>query len=77
MLRGLVTDLDWLAETDSDELRLTLQVCSVDELLTSEVDRWVPQSSAKQVELSLHAPDDLPELNLDRARMSQALGKTI
>lgn len=76
-LRGLVTDLDWLAETDSGELRLTLQLCSVDELLTSEVDRWLPQSLAKEVELSLHAPDDLPELNLDQARMSQALGNVL
>ncbi len=76
-LRGLVTDLDWLAETDSGELRLALQVCSVDELLISEVDRWVPQSLAKQVELSLHAADDLPELNLDQARMSQALGNLL
>ena len=76
-LRGLVTDLDWLAETDSGELRLTLQLCSVDELLASEVDRWLPQSLAKEVELSLHAPDDLPELNLDQARMSQALGNVL
>ena len=76
-LRGLVTDLDWLAETDSGELRLSIEVCSVDELLASEVDRWVPQSLAKQVELSLQAPDDLPELNLDRARMSQALGNLL
>ena len=74
MLRGLVTDLDWLAETDSGELRLALQVCSVYELLASEVDRWIPQSSARQVELSLQAPDSLPEMSLDRARMSQALG---
>ena len=76
-LRGLVTDLDWLAETDSGELRLTLQLCSVDELLASEVDRWLPQSLAKEVELSLHAPDDLPELNLDQSRMSQALGNVL
>lgn len=76
-LRGLVTDLDWLAETDSGELRLNLQACSVDELLTSEVDRWVPQSLAKEVELSLHVPDDLPVMNLDRPRMSQALGNVL
>ena len=76
-LRGLVTDLDWLAETDSGELRLTLQFCSVAELLTSEIDRWVPQSLAKQVEVSMQARDDLPEMNLDRARMSQALGNLL
>ena len=73
-LRNLATDLDWLAETDSGELRLSLQVCSVDELLTSEIDRWLPQSLANEVDLSLNAPDDLPEMSLDRARMSQAMG---
>ena len=51
-LRGLVTDLSSLAETDYGELRLTLQASSVYELLTAEVDRWQPQSQARQVELS-------------------------
>ena len=37
-LRGLVTDLDWLAETDHGELRLTLEASSIHELLTAEVD---------------------------------------
>ena len=34
-LRGLVTDLDWLAETDQGELKLSLQASSVYELLTA------------------------------------------
>ena len=52
-LRGLVTDLNWLAETDHGEFRLAFEPCSVHELLTAEVERWQPQSQAKQVELSL------------------------
>ena len=36
-LRGLVTDLNWLAETDYGELRLTLETSSIYELLTAEV----------------------------------------
>ena len=76
-LRGLVTDLDWLAETDSGELRLTLQPCSVSELLATEIDRWRPQSSENQIALLSPIPDDLPNLNLDRARMSQALGNIL
>ena len=73
-LRDLVTDLDWLAETDHGELRLTLEASSFHELLTAEVDRWQPQSQARQVELSLRVSTDLPEMYLDRMRMSQALG---
>ena len=76
-LRGLVTDLNWLAETDHGELRLALESISVHELLTEEVARWQPQSQARQVELSLEASGDLSDLALDRMRMSQALGNII
>ncbi len=76
-LRGLVTDLNWLAETDHGELRLTLEASSIYELLTAEVDRWQPQSQARQVELSLRVSSDLPRMDLDRMRMSQALGNVL
>ena len=76
-LRGLVTDLDWLAETDRGELRLTRETGSVHELLRTEVDRWQPQSQARRVELSMEAPGDLPVMDLDRMRMSQALGNVV
>ncbi len=76
-LRGLVTDLNWLAETDHGELRLALEASSVSELLATEVERWQPQSQARQVELSLQVCGDLPDLDLDRVRMSQALGNVI
>ena len=76
-LSGLVTDLDWLAETDSGELRLTLETSSAHELLTAEMERWTPRSQERQVELSLDAPDDLPDLRVDRMRMSQALGNVV
>ena len=52
-LRGLVTDLNWLAETDHGELRLSLQRSSVHELLAAELDRWRPQCQAQAIELSL------------------------
>ena len=76
-LRGLTTDLDWLAETDSGELRLALETSSVHELLTTEVDRWQPQSQVRQVELSMEAPDDLPGMELDWMRMSQGVGNVV
>ncbi len=76
-LRGLVTDLNWLAETDYGEMRLTLETSSIHELLTTEVDRWQPQSQSRQVELSLQVSADLPDVDLDRMRMSQALGNVL
>ena len=76
-LRGMVTDLDWLAETDSGELRLTLETRSIRELLAAEVDRWQPQTQAQQVELSLKVCGNLPEVDLDPMRMRQALGNVV
>ena len=76
-LRGLVTDLDWLAETDHGDLRLALESNSINELLTAEVDRWQPQSQTRQVELSLQVSADLPDMDVDRMRMSQALGNVL
>ena len=76
-LRGLVTDLNWLAETDHGELRLTFEASPIYELLEQEVERWQPQAGAKQVELSLEPSGDLPDLALDWMRMSQALGNVI
>ncbi|MCY4576360.1 MAG: ATP-binding protein [Chloroflexi bacterium] len=76
-LGGIVTDLDWLAETDHGELRLAREATSVYELFTAEVNRWQPQCEAGQVALSLDLSPDLPSMDVDRMRMSQALGNII
>ena len=76
-LRGLVTDLNWLAETDHGELRLTLESGPVHDLLTAEAERWEPESQAQQVELSLQVSGDLPVVKLDLMRISQALGNIL
>ena len=76
-LRGLVTDLDWLAETDHGELRLVPETTSIRDLLTAEADRWRPQSQARQVELSLLVSGETLDVELDRMRMSQALGNVV
>ncbi len=76
-LSGIVTDLDWLAETDHGELRLSFEAVSISELLTAEADRWQPRAQARQVGLSLELSDELPDLSIDRMRMNQALGNVI
>jgi len=76
-LRGLVTDLDWLAETDHGELRLKLESTSIEELLTAELERWLPQAQAHDVLLSLDISADLPDIDLDPGRMGQALGNVL
>ena len=73
-LRGLVTDLNWLADTDHGELRLAPEASSVHELPGAEPEGWQPQSQARQVELRLEVSGDLADAHLDRLRMRQALG---
>ena len=78
LLRNLARDLNWLAETESDELRLTSdRYPRSANLLTAEVERWQPQAQMHEVTLSLQTLPELPALNLDRMRMSQALGNVI
>ena len=55
----------------------TLEASSIYELVSAEVDRWQPQSQARRVELSLEASADLPDMDIDRMRMSQALGNVL
>ena len=76
-LRGLVTDLDWLSETDRGELQLNLEARSIDELLSAELERWQPQAQVHQVRLSLQTPSELPDIEVDRGRFSQALGNVL
>ena len=41
------------------------------------MDRWAPQSQARQIQVSLQISDGLPDVDLDRMRMSQALGNVL
>ena len=76
-LRGLVTDLESLAETDYGEMRLVREPTSLSDLLAAEVGRWEPQCQARGLDLSLQVARDLPTVDLDRMRMSQALGNIV
>lgn len=77
MLRNLVRDLNWLAETDSGELRLHRKPCSAAQLIDAEVERWQPQAQAGGVTLTRRSSAALPALDLDPLRMSQALGNVV
>ncbi len=76
-LRGLVTDLNSLAETELGELSLELEATGTTDLLTAEHSRWLPQAEAEGVSLSLDLAADLPDVQVDRMRMSQTLGNVL
>ena len=77
MLRNLVQDLNWLAETDSGELRLVREECPVAELLDTVVQRWQPQARRRRIGLSFQPGSTLPVLHLDQTRINQALGNVL
>ena len=77
MLANLVRDLNWLAETDSGDLRLRRERCPVGQLLSAELQRWLPQARMRHVSLELQERAPLPALDLDQTRMSQALGNVL
>ena len=76
-LHDLVHDLNWLAETDSSALRLKMAPHSLGRLLTVEVERWGLQAQVADVKLALLPLPDLPTIQMDVVRMSQALGNLI
>ncbi len=77
-LRDLVHDLTWLAETDSGALRFKLASHSLGQLLTTEVERWRLPAQTADVGLELlPLPPDLPVIQIDAVRVSQALGNLI
>ena len=77
MLRNLVSDLSWLAETDSKELQLGREPCAVSELVDAELQRWQPRARMRGIVLAYRQGSELPTLDLDRMRMSQALGNVV
>ena len=77
MLASLVRDLNWLAETDSGDLRLSREPCPVGRLLSAELQRWQPQARMRLISLELVGRAVVPVLDLDRMRMSQALGNVV
>lgn len=76
-LRNLVHDLNWLAETDSGEMRLTLEPGDLGELLTQEIGRWQTQAQTQQVLLKLDPLPTIPELRFDKVRLSQLVGNLL
>ena len=76
-LRGLVSDLDWLAETEQGEFKLSPEPTSLHDMLSAELDRWQPLCQARQIGLSLQIDGESPVLDIDRLRMGQALANIL
>lgn len=77
-INNLIQDLERLSRTDSGELKLNREPCSLVDVAREEVQRW--QLKAKSEDISLimyHTGQYLPLIQADPLRLSRALGNVI
>jgi two-component system sensor histidine kinase BaeS len=76
-LQRLVEDLRTLSLADSGELKLYLEAVFPAELLEHVASAYRPQAELQKIDLRVEVEADLPEVNLDPARMEQVLGNLV
>ena len=72
-LSAVIEDLRLLSMAEAGHLRLDLEPCDVEELLVGTVEAIRPRAQAKGVSLSLQVLGTLPEVSIDRRRITQAM----
>jgi signal transduction histidine kinase len=73
----LVEDLRLLALAEAGSLVLQTRPESLQSLLEDSVEAFRPRAEVKNIRLTLDAPKGLPDIELDRTRIAQAVGNLI
>lgn len=76
-LQRLVEDLRTLSLADSGDLKLYLEPTSIAELLNRVAEAYRHQAEQNQIDLQVESEPNLPEVNLDSARMEQVLSNLV
>jgi signal transduction histidine kinase len=76
-LQRLVEDLRTLSLADSGDLKLYLEAIAPAELLEHVAAAYRPQAEQQKINLIVEIEANLPEINLDPARMEQVLGNLV
>jgi signal transduction histidine kinase len=76
-LATLIEDLRLLSMAEAGSLRLNLEPCSLEELLSQSVENARPGALAKGVELEMRIRSGLPLVPVDRTRTSQVVGNLL
>ena len=76
-LQGLIEDLRTLSLADAGELALSPQPIEPRALLERIAATYQHQAEQQRVALSVAAPEDIPPLRVDVARMAQVLGNLV
>ncbi len=73
LLRHLVDDLRTLSLADAGELKLVYQPVAPRELLDQVRQSFEPLAQEKQIALRVETDENMPDISMDRARMTQVL----
>ena len=76
-LVALVEDLRLLAMAEAGSLALQIRPESLQDLLDASIEAFRPRADAKDIRLVLDIPADLPEVAMDRTRISQVVGNLL
>ncbi len=76
-LADLVEDLRVLALAEAGDLRLRIDSHSVGDVLREAVEPFRPRAQARNVDLSLSVDPALPDVSMDRTRISQVVANLL
>ena len=76
-LADLVEDLRVLALAEAGDLRLRIESHPVADVLREAVEPFRPRAQARDVELSLSVDSELPDVSMDRTRISQVVANLL
>ncbi len=76
-LQNLVGDLKMLSQADAGELPLHPQLISPKQMLEQAAAPFQHKAEMQKIKVVVNAPDDLPEIRVDDARMMQVFGNLI
>ena len=77
LLRGLIADLELMAEADQKALQLALEPVAVADFLTTVKERWQSEATAKGLQFQLTCEALPPRVSFDPNRVRQVLGNLI
>lgn len=71
-MQNLISEMLFLANSDSGQMPLKKTFCQPDEILMSVYEIYEPVAARKGIRLSVHLPEELlPDLCVDRERLTQ------
>ena len=76
-LERLITDLDMLAQAESNQLKFTLLAVNLDDLAKKAVDNFEAEASEKKITVQVHSDETIPDVLGDPQRISQVINNLL